>query len=71
MATITLKGNEIHTYGELPIVGSSVPNFSLVNNDLGTVTMADMKGSRVILNIFFGSAIFRDMIDIWSAPLSS
>ena len=52
MATITLKGNEIHTYGELPKVGSSVPNFNLINNGLAVVSMSDMKGSRVVLNIF-------------------
>ncbi|WP_196888047.1 thiol peroxidase [Aureivirga sp. CE67] len=52
MATITLKGNEIHTNGELPKVGEKAPNFELTKNDLSKVTLNDYKGSRVILNIF-------------------
>ena len=52
MATITLKGNEIHTFGTLPVVGSMVSNFKLINNDLGEVSLSDVKGSRLVLNIF-------------------
>lgn len=52
MATITLKGNEIHTLGELPAVGSSAPAFELVKSDLSLVKLSDLKGSRVVLNIF-------------------
>ncbi len=52
MASVTLKGNAIHTIGELPKVGSQAPEFSLVKNDLSDVTSSDFKGKRVILNIF-------------------
>ena len=52
MATITLKGGEIHTNGNLPAVGSKAKYFSLVANDLSKKTLEDFKGSRVILNIF-------------------
>ena len=52
MAAITLKGNKIHTVGDLPTVGSKAPDFSLVNSDLSDTTLADYKGKRVILNIF-------------------
>lgn len=52
MATITLGGNPIHTSGELPKVGTQTANFNLVNTDLGTSTLADFSGSRVVLNIF-------------------
>lgn len=52
MATITLKGNTIHTNGELPAVGSKSPNFELVANDLSTVSLDNYKGSRLVLNIF-------------------
>ncbi|MEQ3661523.1 MAG: thiol peroxidase [Flavobacterium sp.] len=52
MANITLGGNPIHTLGELPTVGSKSPDFSLVQNDLSTATLADFSGSKVVLNIF-------------------
>jgi thiol peroxidase len=52
MATVTLKGNSIHTIGELPLVGSQAPDFTLVKNDLSDVSSADFKGKKVVLNIF-------------------
>jgi len=51
MATITLKGQEIHTSGELPAVGSRAPDFVLVDKDLEDRTLADFKGKRKLLNI--------------------
>lgn len=51
MATITLKGNEIHTNGELPKVGDSAPDFRLTKGDLSDVALADFAGKRVLLNI--------------------
>lgn len=52
MATITLKGNEIHTNGTLPKVGDKAPDFEFVNTDLSTSKLADYNGSRIVLNIF-------------------
>lgn len=52
MATITLEGNEIHTVGELPTVGSDAPAFTLTNADLGSTTLADYSGKKIVLNIF-------------------
>jgi len=52
MATVTLKGNEIHTLGNLPSVGSEAPNFTLTKNDLSPTTLSDYKGQKVVLNIF-------------------
>ncbi len=52
MATITLKGNTIHTSNELPKVGTQAPDFTLVKNDLSKSSLSDYKGSKVILNIF-------------------
>ena len=52
MAQITLKGNPIHTSGELPKVGTSAPAFTLVKADLGETGLGDHKGRRVVLNIF-------------------
>lgn len=52
MATTKLKGNEVHTSGELPQVGTQAANFELTKTDLSTTTLADYAGSRLILNIF-------------------
>ncbi len=52
MANITLGGNPIHTSGELPATGTKAPEFTLVKGDLSTLSLADLKGSKVILNIF-------------------
>jgi thiol peroxidase len=52
MASITLGGNPIHTSGSLPQVGTMAPEFQLVNSDLAIVSLADYKGSKVVLNIF-------------------
>jgi thiol peroxidase len=51
MATITLRGNPIHTVGELPAQGSH-PAFKLTKGDLSEITQDDLKGKRVVLNIF-------------------
>jgi thiol peroxidase len=52
MATVTLKGNNIETSGNLPKVGSKAPDFKLTATDLSTKTLADFEGSKVVLNIF-------------------
>ena len=51
MADITLKGNSIHTNGDLPAVGSTAPDFSLVAQDLSDVSLADYAGKKKLLNI--------------------
>jgi thiol peroxidase len=52
MAQITLKGNPIHTAGELPAVGSEAPDFKLVATDLSEKSLTDYAGKTVVLNIF-------------------
>jgi thioredoxin-dependent peroxiredoxin len=52
MANITLKGNPIQTLGNLPAIGSTAPNFTLVKNDLSKISLKDFAGSRIVLNIF-------------------
>lgn len=52
MATITLGGNEIQTSGNLPEVGATAPDFTLLKADLSHASLADFKGKRVVLNIF-------------------
>ncbi len=52
MAQVTLKGNPLHTVGELPKVGSHAPALTLVRTDLSEVSGKDLAGQRVVLNIF-------------------
>ncbi len=52
MASITLKGTPVTTVGELPAVGSDAPAFSAVKTDLSECSLSDLKGKKVVLNIF-------------------
>jgi len=52
MASITLKGNSISTVGNLPGVGVKAPDFKLVKSDLSTISLNDLEGKHVVLNIF-------------------
>lgn len=52
MATITFKGQEVQTSGELPAVGSQAPDFKLTAADLSDKTLSDFQGKRVVMNIF-------------------
>jgi thiol peroxidase len=52
MAKITLKGNPVNTSGDLPKKGSKAPDFKLVKSDLGTQSLSELLGKKVILNIF-------------------
>ncbi len=51
MAQVTLRGNPIHTNGELPKVGAAAPAFKLTGGDLQDVTLADFAGKTKVLNI--------------------
>ncbi len=51
MATVTLKGNPIHTNGDLPAKGAQAPAFKLTTIDLKDVGLDEYKGKRKILNI--------------------
>ena len=52
MATVMLQGNPIQTVGELPIVGRPCPPFTLTRADLSELSLVDLEGKRVVLNIF-------------------
>lgn len=53
MAKITFKGEiPVNTSGELPAKGSVAPDFALVKSDLSEVSLKDLKGKKVVLNIF-------------------
>lgn len=52
MATTKLKGQTVHTSGDLPKVGEPAPDFTTTKGDLSDVKLSDFRGQRVILNIF-------------------
>jgi thiol peroxidase len=52
MAITALKGTPVQIIGELPVVGATAPDFTLTGADLGDVTSSELRGKRVVLNIF-------------------
>jgi thioredoxin-dependent peroxiredoxin len=52
MAKITLRGTEFHTSGNVPTVGSTAPDFQLVDGKLANKTLADFTGKKKLLSIF-------------------
>jgi thiol peroxidase len=52
MAKIMFKGNPVNTSGNLPVKGSEAPDFSLAKSDLGNLSLSEIKGKKLILNIF-------------------
>lgn len=52
MATVTLHNQPIHTSGNLPKVGTKVPDFKLTATDLSSKSIADFIGYNLVLNIF-------------------
>ncbi|WP_426479010.1 thiol peroxidase [Chryseobacterium sp. CBSDS_008] len=50
--TITLKGNEVHTIGTLPAVGTTVKDFALVDTGLNVKTLETFAGKKKVFNIF-------------------
>jgi thiol peroxidase len=51
MATVLLQGQEIHTNGELPAVGSAAPPFVLADKDLRDAALHDYRGETLIVNV--------------------
>lgn len=52
MAKIKLGDKTVETFGTLPKVGDTAPDFDLTAQDLSSKKLSDYKGSRVIMNIF-------------------
>ncbi|MFV0417998.1 MAG: thiol peroxidase [Dysgonomonas sp.] len=52
MATITFKGTAVNTSGQLPSIGTIAPDFALVKTDLSEISLKDLKGKKIVLNIF-------------------
>ena len=51
MAKVTLKGDPIHTNGELPEVDQPAPDFKLVDKDLAERSLTDFAGKKKLVNI--------------------
>jgi len=52
MAEIKMRNRPVHTSGNLPSIGSTVPDFRLTKQDLSDLKLADLAGKKVIYNIF-------------------
>lgn len=52
MSTTTFKGIPVNTIGELPAIGSQLPDFQLVKTNLSETAPADFAGKQMVLNIF-------------------
>jgi thiol peroxidase len=52
MATVTFAGDPVSTVGELPAVGTQAPDFTVVTGELADLSSSDLRGKRVVLNIF-------------------
>ncbi len=52
MATVTRRGESVETIGELPVVGSIAPAFTLTQSDLSDLSLESLQGKAVVLNIF-------------------
>ena len=52
MAETSLGGNTVNTVGDLPVVGGPAPDFTIVKSDLSSISLSDLAGQRVVLNIF-------------------
>jgi len=51
LATFTLQGNETHTNGDMPAIGSDAPDFHLVTTKMQDVRLADYQGRKKLLDI--------------------
>ena len=51
MAKVTLKGNEVNTNSDIVSVGTSAPDFTLVDSDLNDVSLSNFEGKSKILSI--------------------
>lgn len=51
MTQVTLKGNPIRISGNLPAIGTKVPDFQLVDKDLQDRSLKDYKGKQKLISI--------------------
>ena len=51
MAQVTLEGNPLNTNGDLPAVGSTAPDFRLVDGALNDLSLADFAAKKKVISI--------------------
>ncbi len=51
MAQVTLHGSPVNTSGDLPAVGSTAPDFQLVDGELNDVKLSDFAGKKKVVSI--------------------
>lgn len=49
MNTVTFEGKTLHLEGELPVVNTAAPSFTLVANDLSERRLRDFEGNVLVL----------------------
>ncbi len=49
---VTLKGNPVEVFGNLPTIGQKAHDFTLVDKTLANVTLESFAGKRKVLNVF-------------------
>ncbi len=52
MPTVTFQGNPVTVSGTLPTAGDQAPSFTLCATDLADLSLAQLQGKTVVLNIF-------------------
>lgn len=52
MAKITIGGKPVNTSGNLPAKGTKAPDFTLVKSDLSSLSLSELNGKKILLNIF-------------------
>lgn len=52
MTTVTFQGQPVRLAGALPAVGTEAPDFRAVRGDLSEVRLNDLRGRRIVLNVF-------------------
>ena len=52
MASTQLNGNPVSLAGDFPGKGTSVKNFTAIQQDLSKISLESLKGKQVVLNIF-------------------
>ncbi|MCS4535186.1 thiol peroxidase [Corynebacterium sp. HS2168-gen11] len=52
MAQTLFRGTPVTTVGELPTVGSKLPDFRLVGTDMSEISLEQFAGKNIVLNIF-------------------
>ena len=52
MGTVFLKEQQLHTYGDLPKIGTAAPNFVATRTDLSTCSLDDFKNKAILINVY-------------------